>query len=302
MDTVERIDPPEALIELSSSGLRPLTEGHYGLWATFFEFSRSGHGDGPLHDDGFVLLGKFTVATDGSLVSLDGQPMRFRIPAGIDPQLLDDIVVTVETVVPEPGGTVERGASLLGGKFTGDSQTAVADLRMGYRDALGNDFSTLTGAYTLIAPTSPPDSNSGVWFLERGSPAVPSLRNLPVMRTGWTYEGWVVRRSAGAVVEYISTGKFVRADSADFDGAGAWKGTGVGLQFPGQDFITYSPRPNLRSPEFSFMVTLEPVQDNSPEPFFVRLLESAGQPTQSAGILVNVIRDHAPIGRVTVRR
>ncbi len=303
--TSEVVSPPEPTISLSIANLPHLEhdDGHYELWATFLDFNKSAGEDGLMHDEGFMSLGQFNFSELGEVVDLDGNPMRFVIPAGEDVQLLDDVIITVGRHIHEPGSPNEPGPAIAGGKFYGDERTAIADISVSYVDAFGTNFSSVTGSYTLTAPSSvPTDSNSGVWFFVPNPTPAPGLRNLPSLPAGWTYEGWMV-----SLTTFHSTGKFMKADSADFDGAGPGKGPGSGLNFPGQDFIVGDPaRPDLSAPGFSFMVTIEPSPDNSAAPFFLRLV-SAGFSSWSEGTTIsrsmeNVAAQFAPSGRVTVKR
>jgi hypothetical protein len=266
-----------------------------------------------LHDEGFVSLGEFNMGAGGVPVAVDGNPARFKIPEGQNSQLLDDIIIALQQ--DESGARSrlheEPGPAIVGGKFRGDETQAIAELSTSYVDAFGSDFSDATGTYAITAPTSPADSLSGIWFFR--SDSTPSLIDLAALPEGWTYEGWVLEDLPSAGVfsgsAFYSTGKFLRADSADLDGAGPGKGPGSGLNFPGQDFITGVPaRPNLTLGKFSFMITIEPSPDNSTNPFFLQILNSRQingplAAKQSApGILYNVAETYRPRATVNVVR
>lgn len=299
----EVVVPAQPIVQLTTFNLPRLPdgEGMYGVWASFYEFNRPAKSLSPLHDEGFVKLGEFNISSDGSyLVDRDGNAARLLIPVGSNPQLLDDIVITFEGEQLDTPGEEGPGPILMGGKFQGDEFTATADISMLYVDAFQSNFSEVRGSYVFTTPTSDPaDSNSGIWFYLPGTSPAPSILNLPVLPEGWRYEGWVVKHGVGSSVEYFSTGQFAKADSADFDGAGPGKGPGNGLNFPGQDFITGSlPRPNLRTPEFSFAVTVEPEPDNSLEPFFLRILTSTSAP----GTMQNIALRARPSASVSIER
>ncbi|MFN0156519.1 MAG: hypothetical protein ACKVRP_00440 [Bacteroidota bacterium] len=300
----EIVSPPEPIFSLSIANLPHLDhdDGNYELWATFLDFNKSLGPDGLMHDEGFMSLGAFNISPGGDVVDLDGHPMHFRISAGEDAQLLDDVVVSIERHSHGIDTVEGPGPIIAGGKFRGDEQNAIADISITYLDAFGTNFSAVTGAYTLTAPSSDPaDSNSGVWFFEQNSAPTPGLRNLPSLPEGWTYEGWAVNAAS-----FLSTGKFTKADSADFDGAGPGKGPGNGLNFPGQDFIVGDPaRPDLSSLEYWFMITVEPSPDNASGPFFFTLLSNGAQRPASRLVAVpmtNVIALYAPAGQVVVQR
>ena len=109
---------------------------------------------------------------------------------------------------------------------------------------------------------------------------------------------------------YYSTGKFARADSADYDGPGSGSGGGTGLNFPGQDFINGAPsRPNLSTSRYVIRITIEPYPDNSPGPFFLILLSSdipIQSRNQSAKRLTvdmqNVISSRLPTAHIEIAR
>lgn len=288
-------------VSLAVQNLPPLQGAYYELWVTFYQFNNSGGGDSPEHEGEYVSIGSFSVAADGTLRMPSGGTATFLLPPEANTQLLKDIVVSVQTRPTEQPQSI-----VIGGAFTGDATTARADLHMAYRDAFGVDFSHVTGTCTIVAPTSPSDSNSGAWFVELGSTTTPGIRNLPALPSGWQYEGWVVRTRTGSDVTYLSTGKFLRADSADFDGPGPFAGTaGQPFNYPGQDFVQGSGAiPDLRNGEYSFMVTIEPANDNSQQPFFLTLLKSLQPASQQsrAVVLSNLIDVSAPRGKVVIRR
>ncbi len=288
------------IVHLSATNLPRLGEGEgmYSVYVSYFDFNRPVKAASVLHEEGFMKIGEFNVSSDGSyLVGANGAPASFTLPPGEDPQLLDDIVITIESRPPPPDSG-ETGPILIGGKFQGDERTARSFLTMLYIDAFGTDFSGVRGSYTLAAPTSvPADSNSGVWFFQGSVPA-PSLLNLPLLPDGWRYEGWVMALGISPPV-FFSTGRFLRADSADYDGPGPGSGSGSGLSFPGQDFITGDlPRPDLSLPEYSFGVTVEPEPDNSETPFFLRILTS----TTVQGAMSNTALRFAPTAEVSISR
>jgi len=183
--------------------------------------------------------------------------------------------------------------------------SATANFDIAYADAFGTTFAAAGGVCTIVAPTSPSDSNSGVWFVHLGSPPTAGLSNLPVLRRGWHYEGWVLQPTTGGGYRAYSTGKFLRADSADFDGAGPFAGNvGTAYNFPGQDFVRGTVIPNLLNSGFVFRVSIEPSPDNSPEPFSLTLLQSdpVGATPTRVQTLRNVIASSAPKARLVIQR
>jgi hypothetical protein len=294
----EIVDPTLTHISLSLQNLPPITGAHYQLWATFFNFNKKTEHDSPTHEGEFVSLGEFRILTDGSLRNLYGGEARFGLPAGSNPQLLKDIVIAVQAEHEHANAQTshdEPGSILIGGAFHGDERLAIADMTISYADAFKTSFGSVTGKCTIVCPTSPADSNNGIWFVEGGPPLTAGLHNLPSLPGEWRYEGWVVSGS-----QYYSTGRFARADSADYDGAGPQRGSGVPYNFPGQDFVQGATRPVLIATGFKFMVTIEPEPDTSPEPFFLMLL--SGQSGSRVVTLQNVITHSSPSARVIVER
>lgn len=287
-------------ISLSVENLPPLQNAYYQVWVTFYQFNSPAGGDSPQHEGEYVSVGAFTIAPDGTLRGVSGGAASFQLPPSTNTQLLKDIVVSVQTEDTEQPQSI-----VMGGVVQGDAVTASANLNIAYADAFRTDFASASGVCTVVSPTSPSDSNSGVWFVQLGSPLTAGLRNLPSLPRGWRYEGWVLQPAAGGEIRYISTGKFTRADSADFDGAGPYAGNaGPPFNFPGQDFIHGMRIPNLLEIGYAFMISVEPEPDNSPEPFFLTLLRS--QPTGASAPRVqglnNVIQTTAPRAKIVIRR
>lgn len=287
-------------VSLSTENLQPLTNGYYQLWVTFYQFNRTAPGDAPQHEGEYVSVGTFTVTSDGGLRAVGGGPLAFQLPHGANTQLLKDAVISVQTE-----NTEQPQSILMGGSFRGDAVSATATFDIAYADAFGTTFASAGGVCTIVAPTSPPDSNSGVWFVHLGSTPSAGLTNLPVLPQGWRYEGWVLQPITGGGYRALSTGTFVRADSADFDGAGPFAGNaGAPFNFPGQDFVRGAVILNLLSSGLVFKVSIEPSPDNSPEPFPLTLLQSdsIGATPTRVQTLRNVIAVVAPKGKLIIQR
>lgn len=301
----EVIEDASAHVSLTVHNLPRLEGAHYQLWATFFSFNKANGGDSPMHEDEFVLLGEFTVSENGSLQGIRGGAPQFALPRGSNAQLLRDIVVSVELDHALAKPTHSQPVSILmGGAFQGTERVATADMTIAYADAFKTNFASASGRCTIVAPTSPADSNSGIWFVELSSAPSAGLRNLPALPKEWRYEGWVV--DSRNPQSFFSTGRFAKPDSADSDGAGPNSGTGTPFNFPGQDFINVTPRPDFRDPVYSFMVTIEPQPDNSAKPFFLKLLDvnrlSLPPGSSRSFTMRNVLATVAPTARVVVQR
>jgi hypothetical protein len=166
-------------------------------------------------------------------------------------------VLTIEPAFnddPAPSAT-----HVLAGPFINDQ----ADVVLEHPAALGDDFATSTGGFFLETPTSSEDDDyeNGIWFLD---PSVgEAALELPVLPTGWAYEGWVVGDNGP-----ISTGTFTDVAAADSDGAGPAAGPNGAPPFPGQDFV--DPAMNLVGK--TIVISVEPQPDNSPAPFALKPL------------------------------
>jgi hypothetical protein len=319
----EVVEQRSPAIEVTFSHLPRLEEGegHYQLWARFVIFNKGAGTDSPQHDSTAESLGEFNVSEDGkTLIGPGGVPVRFEIPADDNPQLIDDIIVTIQPEThhaDNPASDAEPGPAFLGGKVYGSADIGVADLDESYSHALGISYANVAGVFSLMAPTSPGDSASGVWFVDGQTPLLTQgLRNLPAPPAGWVYEGWaippiveIIPDQNDAVGIAYSTGRFLRADTSDFDGAGPNSGSAPGLNFPGQDFIIHAPggppaAADLRG--WSFRITLEPEEDNSPNPFCLTILttrpDQVPHPLMHSIPMENIAGTAFPRMRVTINR
>ncbi len=304
--------PGQFSVSLTALNLMPLAggEGHYELWISFpqnkLPLQKPVHGD-----EAYVSFGKFNATDNGQLLDLNGKAMVFAPKPGveIDINLTVDALVTIEREGDRDG---RPGSRLLGGEFSGSDRRATATLRVQGEDALGFDYSRSSGGYILQTPSTADtlDFNRGLWWMNPDKSG--GLRNFPALRdtSGWEYEGWLISL-AGAAPVYYSTGKFLRAVGADADGAGATGSSEPGLPFPGQDFVRQANGvpllPPLDSGNFAVQVTLEPVPDNSPQPFQLVILRddkielnSAGP--QTAAPMQNVAASSFPSAVVIIDR
>lgn len=145
----------------------------------------------------------------------------------------------------------------------------------------------LGGTAMLTSPTGGGNPWNGVWFTTTPAfPGGPSL-DLPVLaREGLLYEGWVMDVIGGV---WLSLGKFSDPGFLDLDAqTSPTRGLlSAGLLAPGQDFI-FPAVAGAATPLFladgtmEAFITLEPVPDNSPAPFPLRLL-SAPIPAAAVG-------------------
>ncbi len=172
---------------------------------------------------------------------------------------------------PAPADT-----KLLVGDFSGNSASINSEIV--------GDFSNASGAFFLRSPTDETGTNNGndhygVWFGTPGMPPVPNF-NLPVLPSGWAYEGWVIGESGP-----ITTGTFTAFDARDsFDDFSETSQPGPPV--PGEDFFINAPTGETFPLDVrgrTVVISVEPVPDNSPAPFAIKpLVGTAGQETAPA--------------------
>lgn len=217
--------------------------------------------------EGWVIIAGAPVTTGIFTVNNSGQMSQkvFEVPATVGK--LKNAVMFVLTIEPYPDNDPGPSAQhLLAGNFNGES----ASLSIGHPAALNTNFSMATGHFLLATPTtaSTMDELSGIWFINNmsGSPS-PGL-HLPVLPTGWRYEGWALISG-----KPVSTGTFMNGMMAD--NAAPFSGPVPGPPFPGEDFITNAPMGLTFPTNLSGgmgVISVEPYPDNSPAPFLLKPL------------------------------
>jgi hypothetical protein len=255
------------------TGLGPQGQGHFEAWARF-------------PSGATTSIGKFRVDGGGVIRDLSGNPIgAFTVPG--DLFLTQRMFVTVEA--EGDANSTPSGSKVLEGLFSDSLLVSMlsSDSVLANGDVLTNP--TFAAAYFLNTFTTadPADFGLGIWFYDPSKgpldPDVPSL-TLPILKAGWVFEGWVVRRSTG---DAYSTGRFLSGSDTDSDRAGVTAGTfgpdldGDGLadgpRFPGQDFVNAAggvPAPlDLDSGDFRVLITIEPNPDSDPGPFILTLFE-----------------------------
>ena len=220
--------------------------------------------------EGWIIVGGTPIST--GTFSVDGNgtlsTQSFTVDAG-DLEAATKFVLTVEPVPDNDPAPSDQ--KLLAGDFANNSAT----LSTGVEPALGS-FNNSAGLLFLRTPTDETDGNNGndqygVWFGNPGMPPTAGL-TLPVLPTGWAYEGWVIG-DAGP----ISTGTFtefgVRDDSNIFSGTE----NNAGPPIPGEDFFNNTPAGETFPLDVRgrrVVISVEPVPDNSPAPFLLKPLIS----------------------------
>jgi YVTN family beta-propeller protein len=249
-------------VAFNLSALTTLRDGHhYEGWAIF--------------DGKAVSTGKFNVDASGVATDLKGIAIPDgEFDAGRDLSLASALVITVE--VPGDVDIVPNETHYLAGDLHGTS----AILTTSHPAALGVDLAAAEGSFILATPTDGTDSNetSGVWFisLEMQSPA--AGLSLPALPKGWIYEGWTVINGRP-----VSTGTFRAVDKPD-DAAPFSSGAEPAPPFPGEDFLRDAPAGLSFPVDLSgdtVVVSIEPVPDDSAEPFALKPLAGA-IPTNAA--------------------
>lgn len=148
------------------------------------------------------------------------------------------------------------------------------------------DFESASGTFFLKTPTDDIDDRqvdndqNGIWFGMPGSPPSPNI-NLPNLPSGWIYEGWVTGESG-----YISTGKFRAFNAVDHSNKFSGITNNNAFDLPGEDFFVNAPAGEsfpLDIKGRNVFISVEPVPDNSPDPFLIRpLVGKAGTATAPA--------------------
>lgn len=206
-----------------------------------------------------VSAGIFNVNAAGKL-----SQTKFEVNA-FDAVFASAYVLTIE---PSPDSDPSPSkVHILAGDFTENTAT----ISVNHSAAIGTDFMSSTGNYTLATPTdgaSNTHENSGVWWLDLGAGPGPGL-SLPTLPDGWRYEGWAVIGGTP-----VSTGTFTSTTMSD--SSALFSATVVsGPPFPGEDFLMNAPSglsfpTNLASS--TVVISVEPFPDNSSTPFLLKPL------------------------------
>jgi hypothetical protein len=239
-------------LDLDFTGVEPLmNDYHYEGWAIIDGEAKS--------------TGKFNVDAAGDFFTLTG----VEIPDGefdVDYDL-DDATAIVITI--EPAGDTDEIPSDT--KFlAGDVVSDVADLSVDAPEALGDDFTMATGKVILATPTNGGSTNelSGIWFLDLGTGMPAVGLSLPVLPTGWKYEGWAVISG-----QPVTSGKFTEVDEEDE--SAPYSGPQAGPPFPGEDYLENAPAGLVFPTDLSggtVVISIEPDPDDDTAPFALKPL------------------------------
>lgn len=201
--------------------------------------------------------GDFTVDGNGNL-----SKTTFEFTKAV----IDDAATYVLTI--EPVGSTEINANkvhVLAGDFSGDE----AEISIDHIAAIGDSFDSARGDYILGTLTGDVMlENSGIWFVKDVNGNHEEGLHLPALPESWIYEAWVVVNGVN-----LSMGKFSSQNQAD--SSDTYSGNAVGPQFPGEDFLNNAPE-GLTFPiditGATTFISIEPVPDNSSEPFMLKPL------------------------------
>jgi len=254
-DTPIEIQPTISKLTLNFSGLEDLgSTAQYEGWILVPTTAKS---DGSASEVA-KSTGVFTVNANGQLSQTEFD---------IDATDLSSATTFILTIEPNPDSDPNPSAvHILAGDFSGNTSNVTVD----HSAALGNDFSSSTGAYILATPTDGANTNenSGIWFLDltSGSPAQGLF--MPTLPDGWKYEGWTVINGTP-----VTTGTFT--DATVVDDADPYSSTMPGPPFPGEDFLFNAPGGLTFPTDIAggvAVISIEPSPDNSSAPFSLKPL------------------------------
>ncbi len=272
-----------AELVLSFDNLGPLdesTDGLYEGWAII--------------DGQPVSTGVFNVDDAGQPVTPGGDLIP-SFTVGDDIGEASAIKISIEPVGdmdPAPSGLIVLTGNV-------ESETTSLSVAIPGLDMLMGS----AGSYILATPSDnemdTTNDDQGIWFLAMPGPMA-GLTGLPDLGPNWIYEGWVVDVSGDSPMPY-TTGTFTMGEGFDSDEAGCNAG---GPPFPGQDYVAFQCGPvlDLDSGDYAAVITIEPVPDNSSNPFMLKPL--AGLiPTDGlmgGNMMGNQVADTFPTGTATI--
>jgi hypothetical protein len=203
----------------------------------------------------------FLVNGQTEVTDLDGNfRASFPLPPDLDAASIARALVTFqpdEQVGAPP--VLEGGQALAIGDFTAPGATITTTLGAEDPEVLDKDLRAPSGSFRLLSLTQDDGETlpEGIWYFLEGPPATASLELGTELPAGYVYEGWVFQSSITSTtpIRVLSTGRFLRPDTADGDGTGL---PGVpGPDFPGQELGQEDPVPQLNDGTWSAMITVE---------------------------------------------
>jgi len=271
---------PVNTADISVTNLKPLNpqvEGVYEAWVSV-ETSLD-------HDDeAYRSLGRFNIASNGSLIDTLGNPFSLKISRIGNINLTEDALITIEP--PGDNDTLPGNIKFLGGAKSPQGNTLVFNLTMGYSEILGNialQFSTASAEYLLASPSTGDSNqfNRGIWFSKTTSgPTVPGL-TLPTIpdTLDWTYQAWVIDSTNTSWLYNI--GRFNASLEVDDYQQCQFNPPAQTWPVPGNDWIQPNcpggglpDITNLNSGIYRLLITLEPRFEQGSallKPFYIQL-------------------------------
>ncbi len=215
--------------------------------------------------EGWIMVNGTPVSTGTFTVSESGELSQTTFEANASD--LDAASAFILTIEPDPDPSPDPSdVHIIAGDFIGES----ANLTTSDSKAIGTSFSNATGKYFLATPTNDTNSNelSGIWWLDPTTTPPSKSLVLPKLNAGWVYEGWVVMNGTP-----VTTGRFLKADSADY--SAPYSAALEGPSFPGEDFLKNAPTGLTFPTDLSGMkavISIEPEPDYSDDPFVIKPL------------------------------
>ena len=246
----------ESQVSLTCSGLLPLTDGKYAFYYT--------------NDEGTFKATDFNMASDGTLVNVDGNELSTSLlaPGANDYQIKAISDSGAET-------TFLKGESVT--KFV-----------------YSESFAQASGSFVLATPSDNNGGNevAGIWFGTKANGKWSTSLNLPVPPEGWRYAAWLIKGDA-----YYLIGRFTVTTQSD-ENKTYYTGTGPGIV--GEDFSSTFAEgteiSDVRSDNSLVVITLEPIWFSESSPFPVAILAAPIEATTQPGtaITLELATDSSP--------
>ena len=245
---------PKVQMTLDTDDLTPLVDGFsYKAWARV--------------DGVYWGTNAFNVTETGQFTTAAGQFTDKSFVMAVDITDADLVVISVEGKTG--GGDAPSGTVVMAADVTGTTMT----LSTSHPAALGADFSSESGQFTIMTPSDSDPANEahGVWFVTGSGDNISAGLTLPALPEGWAYEGWVITANDGG----FSTGKFVANDDQDLS---AFYSHPDVPPFPGEDFLLNAPTGVTFPMDLSghaVSITAEPFPDDTIVPYGITVMQGS---------------------------
>jgi len=236
--------PPTAVLTVTLNGLEPLGDA--------YEY------------EGWIMVNGNPVST-GKFDTAGASTTKEFTVLESDLEVATAFVLSIELETDDPVGPSDT--KILSGTFTAGS--ALLNINEFVGDFI-DQTNVFSGSFINSTPTDniggmDNDNNQfGIWFVESDF-VTAGLKNLPVLKPGWKYEGWVIFDGTP-----VTTGQFLMADGSDF--LSPYSGNEDDYPFPGEDFIGNLPDGVTGDTTGKMVViSIEPDFITDPnEPFFLK--------------------------------